>query len=32
MFEIVKLSELEDLEDITEQLVFDDEPSIFTEE
>jgi putative phage-type endonuclease len=32
MFEIVKLSDLEDLEDITEQLVFEDEPSIFTEE
>lgn len=32
MFIIVKLSDLEDLEDITEQLVFDDEPSIFTEE
>ena len=27
-----KLEDLEDLEDITEQLVFEDEPSIFTEE
>ena len=32
MFEIVKLSALEDLEDITDKLVFEDEPSIFTEE
>ncbi len=32
MFEFVKLSDLEDLEDITDKLVFEDEPSIFTEE
>ena len=32
MFEIVMLNDLEDLEDITETLVFEDEPSIFTEE
>jgi len=32
MFTIVKLSDLEDLEDITDKLVFEDEPSIFTEE
>lgn len=32
MFEIVKLSDLEDLEDITDKLLFEDEPSIFTEE
>ena len=32
MFEFVKLNDLEELEDITDKLVFDDEPSIFTEE
>lgn len=32
MFEIVKLNDLEDLEDITDKLIFEDEPSIFTEE
>jgi len=32
MFEFFKLEDLEDLEDITDKLVFDDEPSIFTEE
>ena len=32
MFEIVKLSDLGDLEDITDKLIFEDEPSIFTEE
>ena len=29
---MLKLEDLEDLEDITDKLVFDDEPSIFTEE
>ena len=29
---MLKLEDLEDLEDITEQLIFDDEPSMFTEE
>jgi putative phage-type endonuclease len=32
MFEIITLNDLEDLEDITDKLVFHDEPSIFTEE
>ena len=32
MFEFVKLNDLEELEDITDKLVFEDEPSIFTEE
>jgi putative phage-type endonuclease len=32
MFEIVKLNDLEDLEDITDKLIFEDEPSIFTQE
>ena len=32
MLEFFKLEDLEQLEDITEQLVFDDEPSIFNEE
>ena len=32
MFEFVMLNDLEDLEDITDTLVFEDKPSIFTEE
>ena len=32
MLEFFTLEDLEDLEDITDKLVFDDEPSIFTEE
>jgi len=32
MLEFFKLEDLEDLEDITDKLVFEDEPSIFTEE